>query len=165
MGEMIRDKRTGRAIEVRTKVDALMVQRAGHWCWERGIPLLPTILNGVSHVLFCSALAPAAHFGRGVVVGSKGFGIAVHRRAWVGNHVRIAASVTIGGRSRHVALPSIGDGAYLGVGARILGPVVVGPGAVVGANAVVLEDVPPRSMVVGVPARIIRRGIRPEDYY
>jgi serine O-acetyltransferase len=75
----------------------------------------------------------------------------------IGDNVTIVGQVTLGARKTR-RWPTIGDGAYLGIGARIVGGVDVGAGAQVGANAVVLHDVAPGETVVGIPARPIRRS-------
>jgi serine O-acetyltransferase len=62
-------------------------------------------------------------------------------------------------------VPVIEDECFIGAGAKILGPVRIGTGSVIGANAVVIHDVPPHSVVVGVPARVIRKDIEIEDYF
>ncbi|GAA4681363.1 serine O-acetyltransferase [Frondihabitans cladoniiphilus] len=95
----------------------------------------------------------------GAVIGSRlvidhGMGVVIGETAVVGDDVLIYHGVTLGGRSlgadgrRH---PTIGDGVMIGAGAAVLGPIHVGPGSSVGANAVVTHDVPPGSVVVGVP--------------
>lgn len=72
-----------------------------------------------------------------------------------GNNVVISPGVVIGGRSEHYEVPIIADDVLIGSGAKILGPVKVGKNARVGANAVVLKDVPEGATVVGIPARIL----------
>jgi serine O-acetyltransferase len=74
----------------------------------------------------------------------------------IGRNVTLVSNVTIGMRHQ-AAFPIIGNDVYIGAGARVLGPITVGDGAVIGANAVVLCDVPPHATAVGVPARIIQR--------
>jgi serine O-acetyltransferase len=83
-------------------------------------------------------------------------GTVIHARAVIGDRVVIGPGVVIGGRSHIFEVPVIEDDAEIGVGAKVLGPVRIGRGAVVGANAVVLDDVPPGAVVVGIPARVLR---------
>jgi serine O-acetyltransferase len=78
-------------------------------------------------------------------------GVAINARS-IGSNVTIIAGVTVGIRGRGGG-PTIEDGAFIGAGARVLGPIRIGRGARVGANAVVLQDVPADTTVVGVPAR------------
>ena len=92
-----------------------------------------------------------------------GNGVVVHRRALVGSGVMICQQVTIGGAARSRGVPFIGNDVYLGAGCKILGDVSVGDDSVVGANAVVAKSVPPGSVVVGNPGRIIRTGVRAKD--
>lgn len=93
--------------------------------------------------------------GRNVVFGYQGLGIVVHEHAVLGNDIIISPNVVIGGRGRPGA-PVIEDNVLIGAGACILGPVTVGRNAKVGANAVVMSDVPPGATVVGAPARVVR---------
>ena len=83
-------------------------------------------------------------------------GIVIHRRVVIGDNCEIAQHVTIGGRSGHADVPVIGNQVFIGAGAKVLGPIRIGDGAIIGANAVVLKDVPPLAVVAGVPARIIK---------
>jgi len=90
-----------------------------------------------------------------VLLGYQGLCIVIHRRAIIGDDVVVGAGVTIGGRSEHFEVPVIGNNVVIGNGAKILGPVKIGHHAQIGANAVVLKDVPAYGVAVGVPARII----------
>lgn len=140
-------------------LDALALQRIGHWCQKKQIPLVPQAMKALGLCLFGALLSPETSFGHNVLLGSRGLGTVIHKRARVGNNVVIGNGVTIGGRSRLADVPVIEDDCYIGVGARVLGPIRVGRGSVIGANAVVLEDVAPRSVVAGVPARVIRQDV------
>ena len=127
------------------------------------VPLLPRLLYLCNRILFSVALPPSAQLGRGVVLAYQGLGTVVHAQARIGERVYIGPQVIIGGRSGAEAVPVIEDGAYIGAGARVLGPVTIGANALVAAGAVVLADVAPGAAVAGVPARPIRlsRGEAP----
>jgi serine O-acetyltransferase len=131
---------------------------------QYGIPFIPRLIYYLILVLFNSSIPCSASIGRGTKLGYGGLGIVIHARAVIGEDCVIAQQVTIGGKSRIHEVPVIGNRVYVGAGARILGNVHIGDDSVVGANAVVLKDVPPGSMVVGVPAKIIKTGIKAADF-
>ena len=78
----------------------------------------------------------------------------------IGRNASIISCVTIGMRGEW-AFPSLGDGVFLGAGARILGGITIGDGASIGANAVVLSDIPAGATAVGVPARVLKPSVKP----
>lgn len=80
----------------------------------------------------------------------------LHKRTVIGKQTTIGTQVTVGGRSGHYEVPVIGNHVYIATGAKILGPVVIGNNVTIGANAVVIEDVPDGAVVAGVPAKIIK---------
>ncbi|MDP3086323.1 MAG: serine O-acetyltransferase [Rubrivivax sp.] len=144
---------------------ALRIHRAAHWLHCRSVPLLPWLLKSLNRIVFATVLPPSARIGAGVILSYEGLGTVIHRRAVIEDEVVIGAGVTIGGRSGHVAVPHICRGAMIGAGAKVLGPVRIGEYASIGANAVVLEDVPDHAVAVGVPARVVRinlPGERPD---
>lgn len=121
-----------------------------------GIPLLPSLLTAINRIAFATSVPASTKIGRGVTLSYQGLGTVMHARAVIGNNVYIGPNVTIGGRSGLYDVPVIEDDCYIGTGARILGPVRVGRGAVVGANAVVIHDVPSGTVVVGIPAKVVK---------
>ncbi|WP_277182425.1 serine O-acetyltransferase, partial [Caballeronia sp. BR00000012568055] len=118
------------------------------------VPFVPQVLKILNRVLFSVVLPPSVTVGRNVTFGYQGLGIVVHRNTVLGNKVVISPNVVIGGRNG-AGRVVIEDDVLIGAGACILGSVAVGRGAKIGANAVVLSDVPPRTTVVGIPARVI----------
>ena len=114
------------------------------------------LLSLTNRLVFATQLPAETQLGRGVRLNYSGLGTVIHPRAVIGNHVEIGPGVVIGGRSHIYEVPVIEDHVEIGVGAKVLGPIRVGRGAVIGANAVVLHDVPPGAVVVGIPARVLR---------
>ena len=129
------------------------------------IPLLPVILNIIFvRLLFSCQISMGAKIGKGTKLGLGGLAVAIHKRAVIGNNVVISQGVTIGGRSKHYAVPVIGDNCHIAPGAKVLGPIVVGKNSIIGANAVVIENVPENSVVAGVPAKVIKSNIDIKEY-
>ena len=133
------------------------IHAVAHWLLRYHVPLLPRLLTLFNRIVFAVQLPAATQLGRGVKLNYSGLGTVLHPRAVIGNRVEIGPGVVIGGRSGIWEVPVIEDDVQIGVGAKVLGPVRVGRGAIVGANAVVLHDVPPGAVVGGIPARILRR--------
>ena len=134
----------------------LTIHAVAHWLWKRRVPLLPRLLSLTNRLVFATQLPAETQLGRGVKLNYSGLGTVIHPRAVIGNYVEIGPGVVIGGRSHIYEVPVIEDLVEIGVGAKVLGPIRVGRGAVIGANAVVLHDVPPGAVVVGIPARVLR---------
>lgn len=145
-------------------LNAVLIQQLAHWLYVRHVPLIPQVLKLLIFLLYNSVLDPSTEIGKGSHLAYGGIGVVVHARTRIGRNVTISQGVTIGGRNRSVEVPVIEDDVYLAPGSKILGPITVGFGSVVGANAVVVHDVPPRSIVAGVPARVLRTDIDRKDY-
>jgi serine acetyltransferase/CelD/BcsL family acetyltransferase involved in cellulose biosynthesis len=145
-------------------MNALTLYRLGRWCYRRKITLVPTLAYHLIYLLFNAAIPMSAEIGEGTELAYGGLGIVLHERCKIGRFVSIGHQVTIGGRSRRWGVPVIDDRAVIGAGAKILGPISVGAEAVIAANAVVLDDVPARAVVAGMPARVVRTGIDIHDY-
>ena len=145
-------------------MNALSLYRFGHWCYRRRIPLIPQLAYRLIY-LFCNAAIPmSSQIGEGVELSYGGLGVVLHERCKIGKFVTIGHQVTIGVRSRRGGVPVIEDRCVIGAGAKLLGPISVGAESVVAAGAVVLEDVPARSVVAGIPARVVRKDINIHDY-
>jgi serine O-acetyltransferase len=110
--------------------------------------------------VFTASIPHTATIGHNSSFNNWGMGVVIHRRAVIGQNCEIAHHVTIGGRGGFEHVPIIGNDVFIGAGAKILGPITIGDGATIGANAVVLQDVPEHSVAAGIPARIIKRNVQ-----
>ncbi|MGI9183642.1 MAG: serine O-acetyltransferase [Solirubrobacteraceae bacterium] len=145
-------------------VHALLAHRFAHALHEAGIPFLPRVIAALARALTGIEIHPAAQIGQGFFV-DHGMGVVIGETAEIGTDVTLYQGVTLGGTGfatgkRH---PTVQDNVTIGSGAKLLGPITVGHGARIGANSVVIHDVPPNSTVVGNPGHPVRiEGRRPE---
>ncbi len=145
-------------------VQALLAHRIAHALHGAGVPLLPRLIALLSRTLTGIEIHPAAQIGQGLFI-DHGSGVVIGETAQIGNDVTLYQGVTLGGTGfatgkRH---PTVQDNVTVGSGAKLLGPITVGHGAKIGANSVVITDVPPNSTVVGNPGHPVRvEGRRPE---
>lgn len=136
---------------------AVWLHRLAHWLWGADWKLLARVVSHVGRWLTGIEIHPGAKIGRRFFI-DHGAGVVIGETAEVGDDVTLYHGVTLGGTSwtsgkRH---PTLQDGVLIGAGAKILGPITVGVGARVGANSVVIEDVPPGMTVVGIPGRVVK---------
>lgn len=134
---------------------AIQAYRVAHWLWARGRRPLALFLQNRIATVFDADIHPGADIGAGVMV-DHATGLVIGETAVVGRNVSLLHGVTLGGSGiaggrRH---PQVGDGVLISASAKLLGPVVIGAGAKIAAGSVVLADVPARSTVAGVPARV-----------
>lgn len=138
---------------------ALLFHRIAHWLYKKGLRFLPRFISAIGQFLTVIDIHPAASIGRRVFI-DHGVGVVIGETAIIGNDVIIYQQVTLGGvrtdkGKRH---PTLEDGVVIGAGAKILGNITIGANSKVGANSVVVKDVPPESTAVGIPARVLKRG-------
>ncbi len=142
---------------------AIWFHRLAHWLWNHRMKLLARVISHFSRWLTGIEIHPGAKIGRRFFI-DHGMGVVIGETSEIGNDVTIYHQVTLGGTSakkgkRH---PTIGNSVVIGAGAKILGPVKIGDNCKIGANSVVVRDVPPNSTVVGIPGKIVKRdGIKP----
>lgn len=135
---------------------ALIFYRISHALWIRNWRLLGRFLSHVAKVLSGIEIHPGAKVGRRFFI-DHGTGVVIGETAEVGDDVTLYQGVTLGGTALHEGKrhPTLEDGVIVGAGAQVLGPHVIGAGARIGANAVVLEDVAPGVTMVGIPAKMV----------
>jgi serine O-acetyltransferase len=138
-------------------VQALLAHRVAHAMYEVGVPLAPRTIAFASRAVTGVEIHPAAKIGEDFFI-DHGSGVVVGETAEIGDRVTLYQGVTLGGTgfARGKRHPTVEDDVTIGSGAKLLGPVTVGHGAKVGANTVVIEDVPPNSTVVGNPGHPVR---------
>ena len=135
---------------------ALGLHRIAHWLYEGRLYFLARLVNHVSRMLTAIDIHPGAVIGRNFFI-DHGF-VVIGETAEIGDDVTIYQQVTLGGTSPHDGVagkrhPTIEDGVVIGSGAQVLGPIVVGKRARIGANSVVTKDVAPGATMIGIPAR------------
>jgi serine O-acetyltransferase len=145
-------------------VHALLAHRIAHALYGAGASAAARMIATIARSVTGIEIHPAACIGRGFFV-DHGMGVVVGETAEIGDNVTLYQGVTLGGTGfatgkRH---PTVQDNVTIGSGAKLLGPIVVGHGAKIGANSVVIHDVPPNATVVGNPGHPVRvEGRRPE---
>lgn len=138
-------------------VHAILMHRAAHRIANAGIPLLPRVIAYFSRIVTGVEIHPRAKIGENFFI-DHGSGVVIGETAEIGDNVTIYQGVTLGGTGlepgkRH---PTVESNVTVGSGAKLLGPIRIGHGAKIGANSVVIHDVPPNSTVVGNPGHPVR---------
>ncbi|MDR1905597.1 MAG: serine O-acetyltransferase [Clostridiales bacterium] len=136
---------------------ALVMYRIAHWLHKKKLKLFARIISQHARHKTGIEIHPAAKLGEGIFI-DHGMGVVIGETAEVGNNVVIYQGVTLGGTGKDTGKrhPTIEDDVMISSGSKVLGPITVGKGSKIGANSVVLKNVPPHSTVVGVPGRVVR---------
>ena len=137
-------------------VQGLLAHRVAHALWEAEVPLVPRTIAYASRAVTGVEIHPAAKIGSDFFI-DHGSGVVIGETAEIGDRCTLFQGVTLGGTgfARGKRHPTLEDDVTVGSGAKLLGPVTVGRNAKVGANTVVIEDVPDYSTVMGIPARVV----------
>ena len=140
-------------------VHAVIAHRKAHQLLEDGHPFLARLVSQAARHFTGIEIHPGAKIGKGLLI-DHGMGVVIGETAEIGDNCTIYQGVTLGGTGKDVGKrhPTLGDNVMVGAGAKILGPVKVGSGSKIAANAVVLNAVPENSTAVGIPAKVVRRG-------
>ncbi len=137
-------------------VHAILLYRVAHWLYISGFKLIATVISQISRWLTGIEIHPACFIGKGLLI-DHGSGVVIGETAIIGDDCTIFQGVTLGGtgKGRGKRHPTLCNGVFVGAGAKILGNIEIGNNVKIGANAVVLSDVPDGATAVGVPARVI----------
>lgn len=140
-------------------LQALLMHRFAHWLFSIGIPFIPRMLSHIARFLTGIEIHPGASIGRGVFI-DHGMGVVIGETAIIGDYALIYQGVTLGGTGKESGKrhPTLGENVVVGAGAKVLGNILIGNNARIGAGSVVLRDVPSDCTVVGVPGRIVYRS-------
>ncbi len=142
-----------------TGLHAIWIHRFNHWLWQHHFVLLPRWISQFARIITGVEIHPGAQIGRRLFI-DHGMGVVIGETAVVGDDVTLYQGVTLGGTGKEKAKrhPTVGNGVVAGSGAKLLGNIRIGDNCRIGANSVVLRDVPPDSTVVGVPGHIVFRN-------
>ncbi len=154
-----RDPAARSTLEVITSypgLHAIWMYRIAHWLWEHRLRLLARLLSHIARWLTGIEIHPGARIGRRFFI-DHGMGVVIGETTEIGDDVTLYHGVTLGGttwekKKRH---PTLENGVIVGAGAKVLGAITIGEQARIGANSVVLRDVPPHSTVVGIPGMVV----------
>ena len=140
-------------------VHAIWGHRISHWLWNRGARVAARVFAELTRILTGVEIHPGAILGSGLFI-DHATGVVIGETAEVGDDVTIYHGVTLGGSGNDTGKrhPTIGDRVIIGAGAKVLGAIKIGDDSRIGANAVVVKEVPSSSVVVGVPGQIISRA-------
>lgn len=137
------------------KGSLMKIFRLMEYLHKKKIPIAPGFLMRYIRVIYSCELPATLRLGKGIRFEHSGLGVVIHPDAIIGENTTILQNVTIGGRnSKHA--PRIGKNVYIGCGACVLGGITIGDNVMIGANAVVITDIPDNAVVVGVPGKIVK---------
>ena len=137
---------------------AIVMYRISHKLWQGNLPFLARAGSQFAEFLTALQHQPGAGIAKGLFI-DHGTGVVIGETAVIGNNVTLFQGVTLGGTGKETGKrhPTINDNVVIGTGAKVLGNITVGNNAYIGANAVVIRNVPPNSTVVGVPGHITKQ--------
>lgn len=138
-------------------INAISLYRVGNYCYVKGIPFVPNVCKALNFIIFNSVIPCSCTIGKDSKFAYGGIGVVLHSRSSIGDRVIIGQGVTIGRKLSPEGVPRIGSDVYISAGARVLGGVTVGNNVIIGANSVVISDIPDNCIYAGVPARVVKK--------
>ena len=149
-------------IEVLTSypgTQAVLLHRIAHFFHSIGLPFIPRYISNIARQITAIEIHPGAKIGKNFFI-DHGGGVVIGETTEVGDNCLLYQGVTLGGTSdkREKRHPTLKNNIVVGAGAKVLGPITIGNNVKIGANSVVINDVPDNSVVVGIPGRIVARN-------
>lgn len=137
---------------------AILFYRFARWFWIHKMYLIGRLISHIGRFLTGIEIHPGARIGKRFFI-DHGMGVVIGETSEIGDNVTLYHGVTLGGTTwkkikRH---PTIGNNVVIGSGAKVLGPVIIGDNTKIGANSVVVNEIPPNSIVVGIPGKVVFR--------
>ena len=145
-------------------MNAYKLYKVEIWLYVHHIPLIPKIVKAIIYIIHNSSIPYEAEIGHNCTFLYGGIGCVIGKETKIGNHVIIGTNVLTGGRSNKPGMPVIGNNVYIATGAKILGNIRIFDNVIIGANSVVIHDVPSNCSVGGVLARILKENIDVTEY-
>ena len=144
---------------------AIWLHRIAHKLYKANFTLIARLINTISRFITGIDIHPGAQLGEGLFI-DHGMGLVIGETAQLGRNITLYQGVTLGGTGKEAGKrhPTIGDNVVIASGAKVLGSFSVGSNSKIGAGSVVLKEVPPNSVVVGIPGRVVTsNGVRVHD--
>ncbi len=155
-----RDPAAKNILEVLTYagLHAIMWYRAAHYLYKKDVPFFPRLISQIARLFTGIEIHPGAEISRGFFI-DHGMGVVIGETTVIGDNVTLFQGVTLGGTGKEKGKrhPTLASNIVVGAGAKILGSIRIGDNVMIGANAVVLKDVPSDCTVVGIPGRVTRK--------
>ena len=134
---------------------AIVFYRIARWLYLHRVPLIPKIMEGLIVVFYGAKISYKCEIGAGSDFAYRGLGVLLHKHSIIGRNCSIGMGSKIVGKGPYKEVARVGDRVYIAPGAVLVGPIIVGNDAVIGANSVVIKSVPDGAIVGGIPAKII----------
>ncbi|WP_084120127.1 serine O-acetyltransferase EpsC [Asaccharospora irregularis] len=138
-------------------IHAIIWHRVSHFLYKKKMFFTARLISQISRFITGIEIHPGAKIGTGILI-DHGMGVVIGETAEVGNRVTIYHGTTLGGTGKDKGKrhPTVGNDVVIGAGTKVLGPINIGSNVKIGANSVVLKDIPDDSTAVGIPAKIVR---------
>lgn len=143
---------------------AIKLYYIANWLYRHKIPFIPLFFQGLIYLFFYSWIPYQCEIGKGTKLGYGGISVVIHKDAKIGENCIIGTCVTIGGNKANEGVPVIEDSCYIATGAKIFGNVHIGRECFVGANSVVTKDAPIKSLIAGIPGKVVKSNIDINEY-